>query len=97
MADNSKTTIVATFDTRASADLAVEHLVQQYGVSRPDVFIQAAGDRNSAGSTASSPDFDRKDPPLEGEIEVSADISSSQIVSVHRSFGEAGTLRISTR
>ncbi|MBM7046148.1 MULTISPECIES: hypothetical protein [Rhizobium] len=42
MADDSTTTIWATFDTREAADLAVEHLVQQHGISRPDIFIQPA-------------------------------------------------------
>ena len=50
MADDSSTTIRATFKTREAADLAVEHLVQQHGISRPDIFIQSATDRNTAGS-----------------------------------------------
>jgi hypothetical protein len=33
--------IRATFATRAEADLAVEHLVQQHGIARPDIFIQS--------------------------------------------------------
>lgn len=53
MADDSTTTIRARFETREAADLAVEHLVQQHGISRPDIFIQSASDRNSAGSAPS--------------------------------------------
>ncbi len=41
MADDNTVTITATFETREAADLAVEHLVQQHGVSRPDIFVQA--------------------------------------------------------
>ncbi|RWX81507.1 hypothetical protein EPK99_04250 [Neorhizobium lilium] len=102
MADDSTTTIRATFETRAAADLAVEHLVQQHGISRPDIFIQSATDANTAGSKPSGGDAsheggDRDDAALEGEIEVSADISDSQIAAVQRSLGEAGAIRVSGR
>ncbi len=100
MADDSTTTLRATFDTRASADLAVEHLVQQHGISRPDIFIQSATAQNTSGSVASGGDVlkrgaVRDDAPLEGEIEVSADIPPDKISAVQRSLGEAGALRVS--
>jgi hypothetical protein len=71
MADNSTTRIRCTFETREAADLAVEHLVQQHGVSRPDIFIQSAGNDNTAGSAPSSGDAShedgaRRDAPLKG-------------------------------
>ncbi|WP_426232100.1 hypothetical protein [Pararhizobium sp. DWP3-4] len=102
MADDSTTTIRAIFETRAAADLAVEHLVQQHGISRPDIFIQSATDENTSGSKPSGGDVsheggDRDDAALEGEIEVSADISASQIAAVQRSLGEAGAIRVSGR
>ena len=102
MADNSTTTIRATFDTRAAADLAVEHLVQQHGISRPDIFVRSASDRNTAGSAPSGGDAShdqgaRRDAPLRGEIEVSADIASSQAAAVQRSLGVAGALNVSSR
>jgi hypothetical protein len=102
MADDSSTTIRATFKTREAADLAVEHLVQQHGISRPDIFIQSATDRNTAGSEPSGGDASheqgaRSDAPLEGEIEVSADITSSQVAAVRRSLGDAGAIRVSSR
>ncbi|CCM78347.1 hypothetical protein [Rhizobium mesoamericanum] len=101
MADDSTTTIRATFQTREAADLAVEHLVQQHGISRPDIFIQSASDRNTTGSVpsggdASHEDGARRDAPLAGEIEVSADIASNQVTAVQRSLGDAGGLRISS-
>lgn len=40
MGDDSTTTITAVFKTREAADLAVEHLVQQHSIARPDIFIQ---------------------------------------------------------
>ncbi|CDZ41473.1 Hypothetical protein NGAL_HAMBI1145_59120 [Neorhizobium galegae bv. officinalis] len=102
MADDSTTTIRATFETREAADLAVEHLVQQHGISRPDIFIQSATDRNSAGSAPSGGDVSheegaRRDVPLAGEIEVSVDIASSQVTAVERSLGDAGALSVSSR
>jgi len=102
MADDSTTTIRARFDTRAAADLAVEHLVQQHGISRPDIFIQSAGAENTVGSAPSGGDAShdgeaRTDAPLEGEIEVSADITESQMAAVQKSLGEAGAIRVSGR
>ncbi|TWF47808.1 hypothetical protein [Neorhizobium alkalisoli] len=102
MADDSTTTIRATFDAREAADLAVEHLVQQHGISRPDIFIQSATDRNTTGSKpsggdASHEDGSRDDGAHEGEIEVSGDISANQIAAVQRSLGDAGAIRVSER
>ena len=100
MADDSTTTIRATFETRAAADLAVEHLVQQHGISRPDIFIQSASGENTAGSRpsggdASHEDGARRDGALDGEIEVSADIAADQMAAVQRSLGDAGAIRVS--
>jgi hypothetical protein len=102
MADDSTTTIKAVFETRAAADLAVEHLVQQHGIARPDIFIQSASANNTAGSAPCGGDVShaggaRRDAPLEGEIEVSADINSSLIAAVQRTFGDLGAIRVSGR
>ncbi|MGF7159552.1 hypothetical protein FHS85_001171 [Rhodoligotrophos appendicifer] len=42
-------TIVGTFETREQAELAVEHLVQELGLDRSDVFVAAAEAENTAG------------------------------------------------
>lgn len=102
MADDSTKTIRATFETRAAADLAVEHLVQQHGIARPDVFIQSVGAENTVGSRPSGSDAfheggERRDGSLEGEIEVSADIAEDKIAEVQRSLGEVGAIRVSGR
>jgi hypothetical protein len=99
MADDSATTMWAI---REAADLALEHLVQQHGISRPDIFIQSATERNTAGSVSSGGDAfheegARKDVALEGDIEVSADIAISPITAVQRSLGDAGAIRVSGR
>ena len=97
MADNATITLRATFETREAADLAVEHLVQQHGISRPDIFIQSTSDQNTSGTRSSRGDVDRGDAPHEGEIEVSVDVADGLISDVQRSFGEAGALRVSGR
>ncbi len=56
MERDSTTTIRATFETREAADLAVEHLVQQHGILRPDIFVQSASDGNTAGARPSGGD-----------------------------------------
>jgi hypothetical protein len=100
MPDDSTTTIRAIFNTRASADLAVEHMVQQHGIARPDIFVQSATAENTVGSQPSGGDVTkgegaRDDAPLEGEIEVSADIAAGDVAAVQRSLGEAGAIRVS--
>lgn len=95
MADDSSTTIWATFDTREAAELAVEHLVQLRGILRPDIFIQSATTENTAGSASSGSDAShdgeaRTDAALEGEIVVAAD----QIAFVQRNHGDAGAIRV---
>ena len=102
MSDESTTTIRARFETRAAADLAIEHLVQQHGISRPDIFVESAGDENTAGSRpsggdASHEDGARQDGALEGAIEVSADIAANQVEAIESSLEEAGGTRVSGR
>lgn len=102
MADDSTTTIKAVFATREAADLAVEHLVQQHGIPRPDIFIQSTSARNTAGSSPSGGDLSYEDgarngAALVGEIEVSVDINPSMIAAVQRTFGEVDAIRVSGR
>lgn len=102
MADTSTTTIKAIFNTREAADLAIEHMVQQYGVARSDIFVQSVTDQSSAGiepsgSDRSHEDGTRDDGALEGEIEVSADIAAHQLADVQRSVGDAGAIRVTGR
>lgn len=102
MSDDSTTTIRATFKAREAADLAIEHLVQQHGISRPDISVQPFASENSAGSAPSGGDVGsnsdaRTDAPLESEIEVSADIAADKIAAVQRSLGDLDAVRVSGR
>jgi len=103
MSDSSNKTVTATFATREAADLAVEQLVQKFGVERADVFVGAAGTDNSSGTTRSggdAPSLDeegRDDAHLSGEIEVSADIRGDQTADLHRAFGDLGALGVTAK
>ena len=96
-------TIIGHFATRRAAELAVEHLVQDHGIARTDVFVQAAGTANSAGSQAAGADVEsghpgvdkRGAPELEGEIEVSVDCHGDQPAVVEGVLKEAGAQRVS--
>lgn len=87
------TTITGNFDTRREAEMAVERLVQDYGVERTDVFISAAGDENTAGTEASGADVESghpdtgvdANPALNGAITVSVDIEDDAKVEKVRS------------
>lgn len=61
MADDSVRTTSATFKTREAADLAIEHLVQQHGISRADNFVQSKDARNTAGTMPSGGDAAHED------------------------------------
>jgi hypothetical protein len=82
-------TINGSFETRRDADMAVERLVQEFGVERTDIFVAAQGQDNSVGparagsdseSDAPSPEA-REDGAHEGAIVVSVDVNDDEIVS----------------
>lgn len=91
-------TIVACFDTRRSAETAVEHLVQEHGIDRASVFISAAGDANTAGVRPAGADVEsghagvgkRGKPKLSGPIEVSVDCSGDKSTLVRSALERAG-------
>lgn len=103
MADDSTITLVGTFATREGADLAVEHLVQDYGVNRADVFVEAVDAQNTSGTQVSGGDAAEYDaegsdfePALAGAIKVSADISKAKLDRARAAFEDAGATNIET-
>lgn len=91
------TTLNASFETRREAEMTVERLVQEHGIDRSDVFIAAAGERNSAGEEQAGSDRDagepspaaRGDSPLNGAVTVSVDIADdARAQKVREAFGE---------
>ena len=94
-------TILARFETRRDAEIAVEHLVQAHGIARTDIFIRARGESNSAGVRAAGADVEsghgqhkRGTPELGGEIEVSVDYHGNEPEVVRTALKEAGSRSI---
>jgi hypothetical protein len=91
--------ITGTFATRRDAEMAVERLVQEFGVERTDIFIAPEGDANSAGLDAAGSDMEsrgpshetREDGAHEGAIIVSVDVNddetSGKITDAFEEFG----------
>lgn len=52
----AKQTITGSFNTRREAEMAVEHLVQDYGLDRSLVNVRPAGEDNTSGVVASGAD-----------------------------------------
>lgn len=101
MSDQSTMTIRATFAARDEAERAVEHLVQEHGIARADVFVRStqsensAGERVSGGDAATEPAEGSAFPPaLRGTIEVSADVAQGDLERVREAFHELGALEI---
>src|SRR5690606_38978113 len=91
----------AIFATREAADLAVEHLVQEYGLDRAFIYIEPVGNENSDGVAASGGDHasgragshDRTDGSHHGEIEVTVPLAHNESV-LRQVLSEAGAWRI---
>ncbi|ALA20280.1 hypothetical protein AL346_22940 (plasmid) [Chelatococcus sp. CO-6] len=101
MGDDSVSTIRGTFATREAAERAIEHLVQEHGIDRSDVFVAAADAANTAGAAASERETAQAensglDAALRGRIAVSANVSRSQIARAEQAFREAGAADVET-
>jgi hypothetical protein len=101
MADNSTTTIIATVATREAAETVVEHLVQEHGIDRADVFVEAASNDNTAGTKPSGPDAtgdevegSALDPKLAGSIQISVDVPRDAVEQARSTFESAGATDI---
>lgn len=98
-------TITGTFPTRREAELAVEHLVQEYGLQRADIFVEPSSSENSAGvrpsggdaksgHPASQPDADAA---LNGTLLVSVDVNEDETEAVEKAFRDAGAIDFAVR
>jgi hypothetical protein len=92
-------TVRGYFSSRRDAELAVEHVVQGYGIARQDVFVQPRGSANTAGSEIAGADKEsghpgvtpEASPALHGEVEVSVDChEASRARAVRLAFEQAG-------
>ncbi|TXN23177.1 hypothetical protein [Methylobacterium sp. WL9] len=97
-------TISAEFETRRDAEMAVERLVQEYGLDRSSVRIVAASDENTAGTQAAGADLEggqpktetAGEPALNGKVKVSADVAEASADKVVSSFEGYGGSSISS-
>ncbi|AOR79431.1 hypothetical protein [Novosphingobium resinovorum] len=97
------TTIKALFPGRREVELAVEHLVQEYGIERTDIFIEPAGSKNSAGDQPAGADVasgqnretpDASGAAYEGQLVVSVDMNEDEGDAVTQAFREAGAVEV---
>lgn len=94
-------TVHAEFDTRRAAELAIERVVQEYGIARSDVFVQPAGSDNTAGSRPAGADAKSAPQPeqggkLEGPIEVSVDFHGDDPRRIAEALKSAGGMSVRT-
>lgn len=91
-------TIVANFETRRDAETAVEHLVQEHGIERADIFIRAPGTANTTGTRPAGadvesghPGFEKHGrPELSGPIEVSVECHADRATVVKSTLQKDG-------
>lgn len=89
---------MAHFETRRSAEIAVEHLVQEHGIERSDIFVRAPGEANTSGVRAAGADVEsghrgvarKGEPELSGPIEVSVDCHGDRGTLVRSVLQQAG-------
>jgi hypothetical protein len=97
-------TIVAYFDTRRDAETAVEHLVQEHGIDRADIFVRALGTANTVGTWPSGADVEsghprvakQGEPELSGPIEVSVECDAAHATVVRSTLQKAGATQLRT-
>jgi hypothetical protein len=95
-------TIVADFETRRDAETSVEHLVQEHGIDRADIFVSSRGKANTAGTRPAGADVESGhpgvdhggEPELSGPIEVSVECEQSKLTLVKSALERAGGVNI---
>ncbi|MET4842591.1 hypothetical protein [Bradyrhizobium japonicum] len=97
-----ESTITGEFATRREAELAVEHVVQECGVARGDVFVQPAGAANSSGTQPAGADAKAAPAPqgrekLEGAIQVSVDFHGDEPEKIADALRGAGAKTVRTK
>ena len=97
-----ESTLVAEFDTRRAAELAVEHVVQECGVSRSDVFVQPTGGDNTSGNRPACADAKASPKPeqggkFEGGIEVSVDFHGEDAKQIEDALKSVGAKSVRTK
>jgi hypothetical protein len=86
--------ITGEFATRRQAELAVEHLVQEYGIDRAAIEVVAVGAANSAGTVPSGADRgaatgEPGSSATEGRIRVTARVEDAMVARAEAALREA--------
>ena len=89
--------IKAAFTNRRAAELALEHLVQDIGLERTDIYIAAAGVQSSSGTQPAGADVRGSlaepraaAPALEGEIDMSVGCTKENVERVSQALQKVG-------
>jgi hypothetical protein len=99
------TTIVGSFETRRQAEIAVEHLVQEYGIERGTITVEPSGPANSAGVREAGADTKsgrsgvarQSAAELNGPVDVSVDCRKADRAVVETAFKSADVKLIRSR
>lgn len=102
MAGEEKDGLCATFRTREEADLAVEHLAQEYGIDPAFIYVEPVADENSSGEEASGGDAPstgpghgrRSDAPLHGAIQLTVPVDHARMPALKDVLQEIGAVGI---
>jgi hypothetical protein len=94
--------IIAIFRNRVDADLAVEHLAQEYGIDPAFIYVEPVSEANSAGLEPSGGDRasgapshgERVDAPLHGSIQVTLPVEHEDLAKLTAAMREAGAIGI---
>lgn len=96
--------LTAVFRTRADADLAIEHLAQEYGIDPAFIYVEPVAEENSAGVEPSGGDHasavpshgDRGDAPLHGAIQLTVSFEHENLTMLTNALRETGAVDIET-
>ena len=94
--------VSAEFDTRRDAEMAVEHIVQEYGIDRKAVTVVAASPDNSARTRVAGSDVEINGdkahiegrPALAGRVRVSVEVGGASADKVVSSFATYNGTRV---
>jgi len=94
--------LCALFASRRDADLAIEHLVQEHGIERDVLFVEAAGTAASTGTRVGGADgagaapgtAARDDAPLGVEIQLTVPVTNDDRPVIEGALREAGARQI---
>jgi hypothetical protein len=94
--------LCAIFATREGADLAVEHLVQEYGIDSAFIYVEPLAGENSAGVEASGGDAaseapghgTRPDAPLHGAIQVTVPVRHERVAALTEALCAVGAQKV---